>query len=268
MTPDQIPLFAAPAAQPLPPPARSRPARRPAPAVATDEAVAEALPLPLTAPPPEAAPPLPDGHGVPRTDACDAPGSPQAAAPSLPDGHGADVHAQLAAPPAAEDGPVVVRGDRLWQAGGWSARVIKSEDGDGWAVEMLQDGEAEPALVGPWTMGRDKKNPKPLDQAAFDTLVKTATEVLQRHAQQARAMLHKRLTVFALDAQWDVRLDITPDEYEPYATLSAYDAGGDEVAQVRVPADFRLDMASAGAWIASGFARPGAAARAFEEWSE
>ena len=156
----------------------------------------------------------------------------------------------------------------LWRDNGWTARVIKNEDDDGWAVEMLQDGEAEPALVGPWTMGRDKKNPKPLDQAAFNTLVKTASEVLQRHRQQAHAMLHKRLTVFALDAQWDVRLDITPDEYEPYATLSAFDELGEEVAQVRVPPDFRLGVASATAWISGGFARPAQASRGFEGWSE
>lgn len=266
MTTDQIPLFAAPAAQPLPSPARPRPARRPAPALAPGEAPAAALPLPLIASSPEAAPPFPDGHEVCRTDDRGAPDSPEIAPPS-PSGHEACIHQRVAAPPAADDDPVIVRSDRLWQAGGWSARVIKNEDGDGWAVEMLKDGEAEPALVGPWTMGRDKKNPKPLDQAAFDTLVKTATEVLQRHAQQAHAMLHKRLTVFALDAQWEIRLDITPDEYEPYATLSACDEGGDEVAQVRVPADFRLDMASAGAWITSGFARPEAATRAGEEWT-
>ena len=35
---------------------------------------------------------------------------------------------------------------------------------------MIKDGEPEPALVGPWTMGRDKKNPKPLDGFAFSTL--------------------------------------------------------------------------------------------------
>jgi hypothetical protein len=29
-------------------------------------------------------------------------------------------------------------------------------------------------------MGRDKKNPKPLDASAFQTLVKTASEVLRR----------------------------------------------------------------------------------------
>ena len=64
-------------------------------------------------------------------------------------------------------------------------------------------------------------------------------------------------TVFALDAQWEVRLDITPDEYEPFATLSAFDEGGDEVAQARVAPNFRLSTTSATAWIVGGFARPG-----------
>ena len=79
---------------------------------------------------------------------------------------------------------------RLWRDDGWTARVIKNEDDDGWAVEMTKDGEPEPALVGPWTMGRDKKNPKPLDAAAFNTLVKTAHEVRRRHEQQLHAKLH------------------------------------------------------------------------------
>ena len=59
-----------------------------------------------------------------------------------------------------EDAPV--QEARLWQGNGWTARVIKNEDDDGWAVEMIKDGEQEPALVGPWTMGRNKKDPKPL----------------------------------------------------------------------------------------------------------
>jgi glycine/D-amino acid oxidase-like deaminating enzyme len=62
-------------------------------------------------------------------------------------------------------------------------------------VEMTRDGESEPALVGPWTMGRDKKNPKPLDQNAFTTLVKTASEVLMRHAQRKGAELRVNETV-------------------------------------------------------------------------
>ncbi len=47
----------------------------------------------------------------------------------------------------------------LWKKSGWIARVIKNPDDDGWAVEMTRIGDDEPALVGPWTMGRDKKNP-------------------------------------------------------------------------------------------------------------
>ena len=149
-----------------------------------------------------------------------------------------------------------IRQDRLWHDNGWTARVIKNEDDDGWAVAMLKDGEPEPALVGPWTMGRDKKNPKPLDQSAFNTLVKTANEVLQRHAQQTHAALHKRLSVHALERQWDIRLDITPDEYEPYAMLSALDPFGETLAQVRVRPDFRLTNATASAWITNDFRNP------------
>src|SRR3990167_11495757 len=84
---------------------------------------------------------------------------------------------------------------RLWRNNGWTARVIKNEDDEGWAVEMIKDGESEPALVGPWTMGRDKKNPKPLDVSAFQTLIKTASEVLRRHEHQqiGRASCRERV---------------------------------------------------------------------------
>jgi len=145
---------------------------------------------------------------------------------------------------------------RLWRDKGWTARVIKNEDDDGWAVEMVMDGEPEPALVGPWTMGRDKKNPKPLDVSAFNTLVKTANEVVRRHEQQLHAQLHKEVSVFAADARWRVTLDITPDEDEPYATLTAWDDAGDEAAQVRVSAGFKLSSDSATRWIEQSFAKP------------
>lgn len=146
---------------------------------------------------------------------------------------------------------------RLWRDDGWTARVIKNEDDEGWAVAMTRDGEAEPALVGPWTMGRDKKNPKPLDAAAFNTLVKTASEVLRRHEQQRDAMLHKRLTVATRSARISVALDIVPDEDEAYALLTAQDESGVELARVRVAPSFRLDAASAAAWIDGGFRKPG-----------
>src|SRR5215212_5810529 len=98
--------------------------------------------------------------------------------------------------PDADD-TAPVHDDRRWRDNGWTARVVKNEDDEGWAVEMIKDGEPEPALVGPWTMGRDKKNPKPLDGAAFQTLVKTASEFVRRHEQQLHATLHQSITVTA-----------------------------------------------------------------------
>jgi len=150
-----------------------------------------------------------------------------------------------------------IREARLWSDNGWTAQVVKNEDDDGWAVEMLKDGEREPALVGPWTMGRDKKNPKPLDAAAFNTLVKTASEVIRRHEQQLHARLHKSVKVDDSAAgRVEVLLDIVPDDDDPYAVLSARDAAGEQLAQVRVAASFRLDERSAAAWVESGFERP------------
>ena len=145
---------------------------------------------------------------------------------------------------------------RLWCGDGWTARVIKNEDDDGWAVAMIKDGEPEPALVGPWTMGRDKKNPKPLDNNAFSTLVKTASEFVRRHEQQMHATLHQQITVTAGGTRVSVALDIHPDEDEPYAMLSASDDAGEALASVRVNAAFKLDRRSATAWVESGFVKP------------
>ncbi len=157
----------------------------------------------------------------------------------------------------AGDAADVIHDARLWRDRGWTAQVVKNEDDDGWAVQMFRQGEAEPALVGPWTMGRDKKNPKPLDAAAFNTLVKTAGEVIRRHEQQLHAMLHKRVTVTtAAGERVTVTLDIVPDEFEPHARLAAQDALGEPLAETRVAADFRLDAARAAAWVEGGFRRP------------
>jgi hypothetical protein len=145
---------------------------------------------------------------------------------------------------------------RLWQDNGWTARVIKNEDDEGWAVAMYKEGEAEPALVGPWTMGRDKKNPKPLDVNAFNTLVKTASEVLRRHEQQLHAMLHKSTVVSTEQGELKVTLDIVPEEDHPYAMLTAFDEMGEQVARVRVDAGFKLSPGSAQAWIENDFRAP------------
>ena len=158
---------------------------------------------------------------------------------------------------ADADADAEIHEPRLWHADRWTARVIKNEDDEGWAVAMTRDGEAEPALVGPWTMGRDKKNPKPLDGPAFSTLVKTASEVLRRHEQQLHSELHRRVTVNTASARLTVALDITPDEDNPSASLSAHDESDVELARVSVAPNFRLNAASAAAWIANEFRKPG-----------
>ena len=171
----------------------------------------------------------------------------------------------LSLPPIANDAtmtdistdtPNTPQEPRLWRDDGWTARVIKNEDDDGWAVEMTKDGEPEPALVGPWTMGRDKKNPKPLDATAFHTLVKTAFEVRRRHEQHLHATLHKKVVVVSNDANITVMLDIVPDEEHPYGTLTAFEARKHDnppLATMRVSSSFRLTDASALAWIEGGF---------------
>ena len=144
--------------------------------------------------------------------------------------------------------------ERLWQKSDWLARVIKNEEDEGWAVEMTRVGDDEPALVGPWTMGRDKKNPKPLDASAFTTLVKTATEVLLRHQQSTRESLYKSRTI-SDDQARRVRVDfaIEQDEDDPHATLRAIDvASGDELRRARVSPAFKLNETSAQHFVRTG----------------
>ncbi|CAN5351405.1 hypothetical protein BH10PSE17_BH10PSE17_26090 [soil metagenome] len=155
-----------------------------------------------------------------------------------------------------EDEDAEIREPGLWVVGDWTARVIKNEDDDGWAVAMTLKGQSEPALVGPWTMGRDKRNPKPLDTSAFSTLVKTASEVIRRREQQLHAILHKELEVDSQGARITVMLDITPDDDDPRARLSARDASGELLGSADVRADFSLTRASAAKWIEGGYAKP------------
>ncbi len=156
-----------------------------------------------------------------------------------------------------DNAPEPIHQDRIWSDERWTARVIKNEDDDGWAVAMMLHGESEPALVGPWTMGRDKKNPKPLDVSAFQTLVKTANEVLRRHEQQLHAQLNRNVTVTtAQGRRIRVALAIVPDEDGATASLVAEDEFGEELGRATVAPAFKLNARSALAWAESGFARP------------
>lgn len=148
-----------------------------------------------------------------------------------------------------------IREPRLWRDNGWTASVIKNEDDDGWAVAMTPDGQVEPALVGPWTMGRDKKNPKPLDTPAFNTLVKTAAEFVRRHEQQLHAALHRQIEIDHAGGRVRVTLDIVPDEENPSALLRATAAGGEVLGQAKVAPGFSLTRASASQWAEAGFPR-------------
>jgi hypothetical protein len=154
---------------------------------------------------------------------------------------------------APAEAPAETMDPRLWKRDGWIARVIKNEDDEGWAVEMTRIGDSEPALVGPWTMGRDKKNPKPLDHAAFHTLVKTANEVLIRHVAAARARMHRTFSCGDDRGRFKVDLDIAPDEDDPHAILTAFDeATGDKLRSQRVSAGFKLTASTALKFASTG----------------
>ena len=135
---------------------------------------------------------------------------------------------------------------RVWKKAGWIARVIKNDSDEGWAVSMTRVQDSEPSLVSPWTMGRDKVNPKPLDHAGFATLLKGANDVLRRHEAALHAQLHRSITCGAEDGR-RVRadLDIQRDEDDPHAILCVVDeASGSVVRQGRVSAGFKLNQAA------------------------
>lgn len=154
---------------------------------------------------------------------------------------------------ADESGTEPIQTPTLWRDEQWTAHIIKNEDDDGWAVAMTRHGDPEPALVGPWTMGRDKKNPKPLDTPAFHTLVKTANEVLRRHEQQLHAQLNKHVFVGHGNERIRVALRIVPDEDNPHGLLSAQDELGVTLGEARVAPTFKLTATSAEAWVENGY---------------
>jgi hypothetical protein len=143
---------------------------------------------------------------------------------------------------------------RLWKKAGWTARVIKNENDEGWAVSMTRMGDEEPVLVSPWTMGRDKVNPKPLDHTGFATLLKGARDVLRRHEDALRARLHRSLTCTTEAGQrLSAALDIQMDEDDPHAILSIVDERtGEMVRQGRASAAFKLSEATVRRFLRTG----------------
>ncbi len=143
---------------------------------------------------------------------------------------------------------------RLWKKNGWTARVIRNENDEGWAVEMTRDGDSEPVLVSPWTMGRDKVNPKPMGHSDFASLVKGANDVLIRHQASLRAKLHRSITYLAENGQrLQADLDIQLDEDDPHAILKVVDTATDEIVRSgRASPAFKLSETNVQKFLRTG----------------
>jgi hypothetical protein len=70
------------------------------------------------------------------------------------------------------------------------------------------------------------------------------------------ATLHKSVKIDADGGRVTVKLDIVPDEDEPYAVLSAYDELGEQLATVNVAPTYKLSVQRAAEWAAGGFGKP------------
>jgi hypothetical protein len=79
---------------------------------------------------------------------------------------------------------------------------------------------------------------------------------VRRHEQQLYATLHKTIDVSRKDGCITVLLDIKPDDENPSAVLSAQDEQGLVIASFNVPPSFKLNTASANAWIDGDYKRP------------
>jgi hypothetical protein len=143
---------------------------------------------------------------------------------------------------------------RKWKKAGWIACVIKNENDEGWAVSMTRVGDAEPALVSPWTMGRDKVNPKPLDHAGFATLLRGANDVLRRHEAALRTRLHRSITCTSEAGQrLRADLDIQLDEDDPHAILAIIDEQTSEtVRRGRASPSFKLTETTVRRFLRTG----------------
>ena len=84
---------------------------------------------------------------------------------------------------------------------------------------------------------------------------------MRRSEQQLHAQLNQSVIVNGLASRITVLLRIAPDEDNPYAVLSAQDEGGEDLAEVKVEASFKLNRQTAQAWVDADFAKPGSGRR-------
>ena len=96
--------------------------------------------------------------------------------------------------------------------------------------------------------------PPPPDEAAFETLVRSSRQMAEPvEPRRAGGRPLRSVSVTVRGRQWEVSLRLVPDEYEPHALLTAHDEIGEQVAEERVVADFRLTEGVARSWIEGDF---------------
>lgn len=145
-----------------------------------------------------------------------------------------------------------------WSGDGWTARIIDHPHDEGWALAMTRDGDDEPLQVVPWVMGRNKKDPKPLNEHDFRTQLKAAKDFLIRLENQRRSAFRRSFTVYTeADAAITVVFDVEQDDFEPEGVLTATDALGETLARQVVAPSFKLTRSKAQAWVSGGYAPPG-----------
>lgn len=96
--------------------------------------------------------------------------------------------------------------------------------------------------------------PPPPDEAAFETLVRSSRQMAEpAEPRRAGGRPLRSVSVTVRGRQWEVSLRLVPDEYEPHALLTAHGELGEQVAEERVVADFRLTEGVARSWIEGDF---------------
>lgn len=96
--------------------------------------------------------------------------------------------------------------------------------------------------------------PPPPDEAAFETLVRSSRQGAEPTGlRQPGGRPLRSVAVHVRGRQWEVSLRLVPDEYEPHALLTAHDELGEQLAEERVVADFRLTEGVARSWIEGDF---------------
>lgn len=149
---------------------------------------------------------------------------------------------------------------------GWTAQIIRNDDDDGWAIAMTRDGDDEPVYTAPWTMGRNKKDPKPLNDKDFLVWIKSAREFLERSRFQSRTRNRRSVDVTSADGQdLTVVFDVRGGDCEATGVLTALDAIGQQLGRSECDPSFELTLESAEDWVNSGFEAPVVEERFVEE---